>query len=115
MTTVPPGRTSSTASSHACSVPAASITTSAPFPSPGSAPNDSTRACRSSRPPTIDRPAARVGDARGEHQPDRAGAEDRDRVARRDPRALDAAQAARERLDHRRDLGRDAAAAPRAG
>ena len=35
MTTVPPGRTSSTASDHACSVPAASSTTSAPRPSPG--------------------------------------------------------------------------------
>ena len=53
MTTVPPGRTSATASDHACSVPAASITTSAPRPSPTSAPNSSASARRSSRPPTI--------------------------------------------------------------
>ena len=49
--------------------------------------------------------AARVGDARAQHQPDRPGAEDRDPVTRLDPRPLDAAQAARERLDHRRHLG----------
>ncbi len=53
MTTVPPGRTSVTASDHACSVPAASMTTSAPRPSPTSAPNSSASARRSSRPPTI--------------------------------------------------------------
>ena len=107
MTTVPPGRTSSTASNHACSVPAASITTSAPRPSPGSRAE-----LVRERPPLLaaaddHRPAAGVGDARREHQPDRPGAEDRDRVARLHPRALDAAQAARERLDHRRDLGRE--------
>jgi hypothetical protein len=54
-------------------------------------------------------PAAGVGHARREHQSDRPGAEDRDRIAGSDPGALDAAQAARERLDHRRHLGRDAA------
>ena len=51
--------------------------------------------------------AACIGDAGAQHQPDRAGAEDRDPVAGRDARTLDAAQAARERLDHRRDLGRE--------
>ena len=53
MTTVPPGRTSSTASTQACSLPAASNTTSAPRPSPGSAPNELASSRRSSRPPTI--------------------------------------------------------------
>ena len=45
----------------------------------------------------------------GQHQPDRPGAEDRNRVAGGDAGALSAAQAARERLDHGRHLGRDAA------
>src|SRR2546422_964533 len=52
MTTVPPPRTSDIASSHASSEPAGSITTSAPRPSPVSAPNSGTRAWRSGRPPT---------------------------------------------------------------
>ena len=52
------------------------------------------------------RPAARIGHAGREHQPDRARAEDRNPVAGLHTRALDAAQAARERLDHRCDLGR---------
>ena len=54
------------------------------------------------------RPAAGVGDARAEHQPDRPGAEDRDAVSLLDLGPLDAAQAARERLDHRGDLRRRA-------
>ena len=107
MTTVPPGRTSAVASTHACSVPAASITTSAPRPSPGSAPKASTERAPLVAAADDHRPAAGVGDARREHQPDRPRAENRDRLPRLDPGALDAAQAARERLDHRRDLGRE--------
>ena len=49
--------------------------------------------------------AAGVCDAGAQHQADRAGADDRDAVAPLDLCALDAAQAARERLDHRRHLG----------
>ena len=52
-------------------------------------------------------PAACVRNARRQHQPDRPGAEDRDGVAGGDSRPLDPAQAARERLDHRRHLRRD--------
>ena len=49
---------------------------------------------------------ARVRDARAEHQPDRAGAEHRDGLSLGDARALDAADAAGERLDERSDLRR---------
>ena len=52
------------------------------------------------------RPTARVDDAGAQHQPDRPGAHDRDSIPRPDLRALDATEAARERLDHRRHLGR---------
>ena len=106
---MPPGRTSSSACCHASSVPAASITTSAPSPSPISRAEE--RRERAALGASADdlRPPAGVADARGEHQPDRAGADDRDPVAGRDPGALDAAQAAGERLDHRGDLGREAA------
>ena len=51
--------------------------------------------------------AAGVDDAGAEHQPDRAGAEDRDAISLPDLGSLDAAQAARERLDHRRHLRRE--------
>ena len=84
------------------------MTTSAPSPSPGVAAE-----CRDELAPLrtaaddLGR-AARVGDAGGEHQPDRPGAEDRDAVALLDLRALDAAQAARKWLDHRRHLRREA-------
>ena len=54
------------------------------------------------------RPATGVGDAGGEHQPDRPRAENRDGVARLDAGALDAAQAAGERLEQRGDLRREA-------
>jgi hypothetical protein len=54
-----------------------------------------------------ERSAARVGGAGGEHQPDRTGADDRDRVARLDPCPRDAVQAAGERLQERRGLGRE--------
>ena len=47
--------------------------------------------------------SARVGDARAEHQPDRPGADDRDRVAALHARDVDAVEAAGERLGHRRD------------
>ena len=53
-----------------------------------------------------DRPAAGVGDAGAEHQPDRAEPDHGDGVAGLDAGRLDAVQAARERLDHRRELGR---------
>ena len=52
-------------------------------------------------------PPAGVGDARAQHQADRPRAEDRDPVAGLDCRPFDTAQAAGERLDHRRDLGRE--------
>jgi hypothetical protein len=55
-----------------------------------------------------DRPAAGVGDAGAEHQADRAGAEDRDRVAALHVRPGHAVEATRERLDERGDLGREA-------
>ena len=86
-TTVPPGRTSASASRQACSVPAASITTSA-----GSAAGLRAEQRRQLAPlgaaADEERPPARVRDAGGEHQPDRAGAEDRDRVAGLDPGPL---------------------------
>ena len=53
------------------------------------------------------RPPARIRHAGREHQPDRARAEDRDAVAGLHARALDAAQAAREWLDQRGNLGRE--------
>ena len=54
-------------------------------------------------------PAAGVADAGGEHQPDRPCTDDRDPVSGSDLRALDAAQAAGERLDHRCDFGLESA------
>ena len=66
---------------------------------------------RCQRPPLgpradADRVAAGIGDARAEHQPDRAEPDHRDGVAGRDARRVDAVQAAGERLDHRRELRR---------
>ena len=49
--------------------------------------------------------AAGVGDARAEHQPDRAEADDRDRVPALHAGDIDAVEAAGERLGHRGDLG----------
>ena len=104
--TVPPGRTSSSASCHASTVPAASITTSAPSPVPVSAPKRGASACRSGPRADADGPAARVGDAGAEHQADRAEPDHGDGVACRDAGPFDAVEAARERLDHRGDLRR---------
>ncbi len=47
----------------------------------------------------------RVGDARAEHQPDRAEPEDRNGVARPGACPVDPVEATRERLGHRGDLG----------
>ena len=104
---MPPGRTSSSASAHASAVPAASITTSAPSPVARLGAEQ-----RRERPPLgprpdADRPAASVGDAGAEHQPDRPEPDHGDGVPGRDARRVDAVQAAGERLDHRRELGRD--------
>ena len=54
-----------------------------------------------------ERPPAGVGDAGAEHQPDRPGAEDRDRVALLDPGAVDAVQAQASGSIERGDLGRE--------
>ena len=80
---------------------------SAPRPSPGSAPNAVTSSRRSSTAADDHRPAARVGDARREHQSDRPRAEDRHGVARGNARTLDTAQAAGERLEQRSHLRRE--------
>jgi hypothetical protein len=70
------------------------MTTSAPAPPPSSAPK-----CGAT--------ARRVGDARGEHEADRPQPEDRDAIALPHARDLDPMEAARERLDHGGDLGRE--------
>ena len=95
-------------SSHASAVPAASITTSAPSPVARLGAEE-----RGERPPLrpradADRPAAGIGDARAEHQPDRPEPDHGDGVAGRDACRLDAVQAACERLHHRRELRRAA-------
>ena len=107
MTTVPPGRTSSIASCQAVSRTRRldHDVRVVPVPRLGAERGNQLLALLA----TADdhRPAARVRHAGREHQPDRARAEDRDAVAGLHARALDAAQAARERLDHRSDLGRE--------
>ena len=87
-------------------MPAASITTSAPCARArlGAEGGRERAPLRPRADP--DRPAAGVGDAGAEHQPDRPEPDHRDRVAGRDAGRLDAVQAAGERLDHRRELGR---------
>ena len=67
---------------------------------------------RSERAPLLaradtERHAAGVGDARTQHQPDRPEADDRDPVPALHASHLDSVEAARERLGHRGELGRD--------
>ena len=79
-----------------------------PRPVAGVAPNERRERAPLRAGADADGPAAGVGDARAEHQPDRA---ERRRSATVSPAlhagALDAVEAAGERLDHRGDLGRE--------
>jgi hypothetical protein len=85
-------------------VPAASITTSA-SPTAGFAAEQRGQLPALGAAAHDERPPARVRHAGGQHQPDRAGAENRHRVALLDVCAVDAVQAAGERFDERGDLG----------
>ena len=76
---------------------------------PASAPKSGASARRSGRPPTATgRPPASATHAQS-ISPIGPGPEHGDRLPGLDPGALDPAQAARERLDHRRHLGREPA------
>ena len=79
---------------------------SAPSGSPVTAPNEGASARRSSRDPTATGRAAGVRDARAQHQPDRAEADDGDGLPVLDPGDLDPVETAGERLGQRRDLRR---------
>ena len=104
--TVPPGRTSSSACCQACDGArgldhdVGSCAGARLGPEGGSE--------RASLRPRADadRPPAGVGDARAEHEPDRAEADHGDRVPGLDVGRVDAVQTAGERLDHRRELRR---------
>ena len=103
---MPPGRTSSSAVCHA-SVDAGGLDHDVRALARAGLGAEEGRECLPLGPRAdADGPAARVGDARAEHQADRAEPDHGDGVARRDAGLLDAVEAARERLDHRRDLGR---------
>ena len=104
--TVPPGRTSSSAWCQASAVPAASITTSAPTPVPVSAPKSGASACRSGREPTpTGQPPASATHAQS-ISPIGPSPITATVSPACDAGGVDAVQAAGERLDHRRDLRR---------
>ena len=88
-------------------MPTASITTSAPRPVAGLRAEELDELLPLRAAADDDRPAARIGDARASISPIGPAPRIATVSPACDPGALDAAQAARERLDHRRDLGRE--------
>ena len=116
--TVPPGAAIATASSHASGRPTASTTRSAPRPSVSSRTRSTSagprvardglggaEAARGGEPLGVrvehDRRGAGGGDQRAQHQPERAGAEDRGAVAGCERDDVERVDGARERLGER--------------